>query len=187
MSLLVHNGRFQGFTKDGHYKVIQQAKKYGRNVVLGIGSVNQPRSVKNPFTYFERCQMIREALDYDTSVLFRPIRDLKDDTDWVIEVKHEIAKACETIGVSYEYAKIALIGMDKDESSYYLKYFPFWDFIEYEKPESIVSATDARNILFQGMEKIEELENIVHDTTIKFFNKFKESEHYFSLVKDYNK
>ena len=181
--VVVYIGRFQGFTKDGHSKVVEKAKSEGNHVVMAIGSVNKPRSIKNPFSYYERCSMIRNALDNDPQVLFRPIRDLKTDSIWVVEVKHEISKACETIGINYDDAKIALIGMDKDDSSYYIRYFPFWDMIEYEKPEVIVSATDARDILFDENKDVKEASSIVHDTSVKFFEDFRNSEH-FKKIKD---
>lgn len=176
--IVVYIGRFQGFTDNGHRKVLNIAKKHGRHVVMALGSVNQPRSKKNPFSFYERCEMIRLATKYDPQILFRPIRDLKTDEDWVIEVKHRIAEACEMVGVNYDKAKIALIGMNKDESSYYLRYFPFWNYIEFPKPDEVVSATDVRNILFGNPSKLDTLSMYVDPSIVEYMKNFIHTDYY---------
>ena len=51
-------GRFQPFHL-GHRHVIQTALGKARHVIVLVGSPNVARSVKNPFTYEERADMIR--------------------------------------------------------------------------------------------------------------------------------
>lgn len=57
-------GRFQGFTKK-HYKIISKAKKENKNSKIVVAIVNGLKSSKNvdvnPFTYFERCKMIKKC------------------------------------------------------------------------------------------------------------------------------
>lgn len=122
--LAVFIGRFQPF-HNGHYSVVEQALKLADNVLVLIGSSGGPRTHRNPFTYFERDDMIRRAfaLSY---VFTRPIHDhLYNDEAWIEEVQRVVNSfASERRAITDN--DITLVGHSKDESSYYLKLFPQW-------------------------------------------------------------
>ncbi|AXH72854.1 MAG: bifunctional nicotinamide mononucleotide [Caudoviricetes sp.] len=181
--IVVYIGRFQPFTKNGHDRVVKAALTYGNKLVMGIGSSNKERSEKNPFSYYERCNIIKKVTNND-NILFRPLDDYESDDEWIENVKFQIEQACVTIGIDSNVAKIALIGMDKDESSYYLKYFSFWDYICFEKPtDEIVSATDVRKILFCEKTHINETLKYVHQSTLDFLTEFKNTKT-FKMIKE---
>lgn len=181
--IIVYIGRFQPFTKEGHTNIVNKALQLGSKLVMCIGSSNKERSTKNPFNYYERCHIIKTSMENNNNILFRPIPDFDSDEEWIENIKYQIRDVCITLGVDPSTSKIALIGMDKDESSYYLEYFNFWDYIEYEKPEFIVSATDVRNILFSEKLDVEKLKKLVHDTTINYLESFRKSDHFNKLMK----
>lgn len=185
--IMVYIGRFQPFTKEGHTNIVNKALQMSSKVVICIGSVNKERSIKNPFTYYERCNIIKSSMENNDNILFRPIPDFSSDKEWIENIKFQVEDVCVTLGINPLDAKIALIGMDKDESSYYLEYFNFWDYIEYKKPENIVSATDVRDILFSDNFDIEKLKNLVHNSTIEFLKTFKNSMYYISITNKENK
>ena len=50
---LVFIGRFQPF-HNGHKRVIDHALELSKKVIVLVGSVDQPRCTRNPFTFQER-------------------------------------------------------------------------------------------------------------------------------------
>ena len=56
---IVYIGRFQPL-HNAHVEIIRRAKSLADNLVIIIGSANQPRTYKNPFTTEERVAMIRD-------------------------------------------------------------------------------------------------------------------------------
>lgn len=164
---LVFIGRFQPF-HNGHKAVIDQALKQAKKVVVVIGSAYQPRSIKNPFTFEERVEMISAAYQIpvyggdnhtqiNPNLFFVPTRDYPyDDTKWMYEVQRgveelrlkEILEMEE--GKKYSKLKIGLIGHSKDHTSYYLKIFPDWkDNVEVKNVDGI-NATNIREQLFRA-------------------------------------
>lgn len=61
MSSALFIGRFQPFHL-GHLDVIKQILKKEKHLIIGIGSAENSRKKKNPFTASERYQMIDSAL-----------------------------------------------------------------------------------------------------------------------------
>ncbi|MCZ3222498.1 cytidyltransferase, partial [Acinetobacter baumannii] len=90
-----------------------------------IGSTDKPRTIKDPFSFDERRQMIASALDAAsrTRVRFAPVQDSTyNDGDWVRWVQDAVAAELgDTAG-----RKIGIIGHEKDGTSYYLRMFPQW-------------------------------------------------------------
>lgn len=101
-------GRFQPF-HIGHLKLIEEAKKYGKRVIVLIGSANLAPSIKNPFSFEERSEIIKSVVDVETA----PCYDYPyDDRVWVSMLKDTIASFS---------GSSCIVGANKDESSYYLK------------------------------------------------------------------
>ena len=140
-NLLVFIGRFQPFHL-GHKQVIKDALEQAQQVLILVGSAYQPRTIKNPFTYEERQQMILASLDPQdiARVTIRPLRDyLYNDAQWIAQVQ-------QIVDVSTKFNdKIGIIGYSKDGSSWYLKEFPQWDFVEVDYNDQI-DATAIRSM-----------------------------------------
>ncbi len=80
-------GRFQPFHM-GHFKVVKDiVRGYGRIVIVIAGPDHSP-TLKDPFTFREREEMITKSLrragirDFE----IRAIRDVKDDAEWEREI-----------------------------------------------------------------------------------------------------
>ncbi len=124
---LVFIGRFQPFHK-GHKAVIDAALERARHVVVLIGSAKEARSIRNPFSWEERSDMIRGAFSADEQARIHctPLLDLPyAEQSWIRNVQMSVQ------GIACQYQvtgdkRIGLIGHAKDHTSYYLKMFPQW-------------------------------------------------------------
>ena len=147
--LVVYIGRFQPF-HNGHANTLKRASKIAKNVLVLIGSSTTARSIKNPFTYSERKQMIQDSV-HILNFHIDGIRDYTyDDNQWITQVGTTVERYVKMTDAK----KVGIIGHDKDHSSSYLNYFPQWDFIE-EPPYADVSgnlidATKIRELMFSG-------------------------------------
>lgn len=75
-------GRFQPL-HDGHEVLIKEAINTSDKTIILIGSVDEYRTHKNPFTYTERKQLITEVFP---DVICLPLLDVVPDEDWVLLV-----------------------------------------------------------------------------------------------------
>lgn len=149
--MIVYVGRFQPFHV-AHEYTINEALKLADKVLVLIGSSVAPRTIKNPFTFGERKTMIHRSFnEFDQHrILFSGIPDYDyDDQAWIAKIGETVAERS-TVGSE----KIAFIGHDKDHSSFYLNYFPQYDFIpmgKFPTPDgSVLNATDIRNSWFDA-------------------------------------
>lgn len=174
-------GRFQPFHL-GHQHVVEkayQSNKY-KQIIFLLGSADQARTPKNPFTFEERKKMISSTLDSlqidnkeKIKVDILPIHDfIYDNQKWIAEVQNQIAS------VVKEEDKIVLIGNIKDETSEYLKYFP-----QYETDftagltKNKLSATDLRFkyfSLYEQISKVKETKSYLVDLNTLLKTVFKE-------------
>lgn len=117
-TLGVYIGRFQPF-HNGHQAILYAALQKYDHVLVLIGSTDQPRTIKNPWSYQERADMIYSC-GY-RSVYTLPIRDFPyDDQKWIELVSQTIETHMMMVGPS----EVSIIGCEKDASSFYLKEFP---------------------------------------------------------------
>ena len=74
--LLVYIGRFQPFHV-GHKHSLDHALKISKKVLVVIGSSNKPRDIQNPFSYKERCELIKEnyTIEQQNQLVFEPAVD----------------------------------------------------------------------------------------------------------------
>jgi len=144
--LLAYIGRFQPFHL-GHEMVIKEALAQSERLVILIGSADQPRTPKNPWTYDERRAMIQGALTASEleRVSFEPLRDRPyNEEQWIEGVQRAVHRNRKGA------KKVSLIGYSKDDSSYYLKKFPqFSPHVETDGLETI-NATDLRSAFFKN-------------------------------------
>lgn len=138
-------GRFQPFHQ-GHLQVVKIALQHAKQVVMVIGSTNSPRTIKNPFSFDERKQMILASFDDADAariVCVGCADDMYNDHQWLSNVQQAIEQAVRPDTP----AKIGIIGHDKDESSYYLSLFPQYEQFLVENFDGL-SATPLRNAYF---------------------------------------
>jgi len=115
-ALAVLIGRFQPF-HNAHLALLRKALEAAPRVVVVIGSAFQARSPKNPFTWQERADMIRLALDAAERerVLFVPMRDHFDEERWFAELRLAIDAALVAQGAAPASASgTVLVGHVKD-------------------------------------------------------------------------
>lgn len=148
-------GRFQPF-HEGHKHIVEIALQKSQFVVVGLGSANRSRSIKNPFTAEEREEIIRESFNdaENARIYFAHLDDyLYDDTKWLAAARTNFNDAIERIEVNNECkfsrSNMALIGHEKDGSSFYLKMFPELKNISVKNHQNI-DATYIRNAYFDN-------------------------------------
>ncbi|WP_110949231.1 bifunctional nicotinamide-nucleotide adenylyltransferase/Nudix hydroxylase [Pseudomonas bohemica] len=138
-------GRFQPFHR-GHATLLKLALERAARVVVVLGSAHRARDAKNPFTWEERAAMIDLSLhEMDRErVSYLPVRDLYDDRRWQATVSQGISQR-----LTDKAVRVALVGFNKDASSYYLGLFPSWEFIAAPR-EHEIDASDLRRVMFEG-------------------------------------
>ncbi|MGC3819097.1 nicotinate-nicotinamide nucleotide adenylyltransferase [Acinetobacter sp. G11] len=173
---LVFIGRFQPFHL-AHMQTIKIALQQSLNVILALGSAQNERNVKNPFTAAEREQMILSNFSEadQKRIKFVHVIDVYDDQKWQQLVKSLVTEVAESD------TKIGLIGHFKDESSYYLKLFPEWQMVELESLVGAISATPLREAYYRG----EIIESAFPLGTSEFLHKFQNTSIYQQLQHKY--
>lgn len=159
----VYIGRFNPFHL-GHAYVLKRALNTYKKVIVLIGSAGQARTLKNPFTFQEREQMILKwslGFDYDAELIIEPLPDSPySDNEWILNVQSLVSRR-----TTVEDGKIFLTGSDRDDSTWYLKSFPQWklDLVDaYTRPpEAEISATSVRKILYEEDITVENFEQLL--------------------------
>lgn len=147
LSVLV--GRFQPFHL-AHLALLRRALEIAPHVVVVLGSSNQARTPKNPFTWRERAEMIRLALPEPDRERVRclPVRDYYDEARWVKAVRSGVDRIASEIGAPGG-ANVVLVGHFKDATSAYLKGFPGWT-LDTVPHQAGADGTQVRDALFGG-------------------------------------
>ena len=156
--LLVFVGRFQPF-HIGHKAVVDDALERADRVLMLVGSSNRARSLRNPFTFAEREEMIGKVYPYEVNTEKLVLRALPDvlynDEAWTSNVhrivEEVVADVTEELG---REPRIGLIGHKRDGTSYYLKLFPQWESVDVKHEVGVFNATDIRKTYFQGAPQI---------------------------------
>jgi bifunctional NMN adenylyltransferase/nudix hydrolase len=122
---IVYMGRFQPI-HNVHAEIIERACSLAKELIIIVGSADQPRTFKNPWTSAERVLMIQNVLnEIDTKkcrVAIRTNIDTKyNDTAWVERTQKIVAETRALNG------SIAVIGHKKDDATTeYMDMFPQW-------------------------------------------------------------
>lgn len=142
---LVFIGRFQPFHL-AHMQTIKIALEQSESIILALGSAQNERNIKNPFLATEREHMILSnfSLEEQARIKFVHVIDVYNDEKWQKLVKSLVNDVVEPD------AKVGLIGHFKDDSSYYLKFFPEWPMVELESLAGAMSATPMREAFYRG-------------------------------------
>lgn len=147
----VYIGRFEPF-HDGHCRLLEQALALAPVCVVVIGSAFQARTPKNPFSWQERAEMIRLAVDEaDRERLrFLPLRDYYDETRWAAAVREGVRRLLMPDAAPNVEPRVALIGHFKDATSEYLRGFAGWA-LESAARASPANATAIRDAYFGSL------------------------------------
>lgn len=176
----VYIGRFEP-PHTAHLLVMQEALQSVQKLIIVIGSARAARNTKNPFTADERqdiiTAMLAEAGIPRSRLLFVHVRDyFYNESLWLSEVQKGVQ------AYTHGSSDIALIGHIKDESSYYLRSFPAWEFI----PTHVISplsATDVRKAYFE--DQLEDVQNMVPPAVNTFLQHFSKTNEYRELREEY--
>jgi bifunctional NMN adenylyltransferase/nudix hydrolase len=136
-------GRFQPFHK-GHLNSVKLALKQSEKLIIILGSYRMSPSLRAPWSAGERMEMIKACLTSSQlkRIHFVQVRDrLYCEEMWINNIKGEVFK------ITGSKVPVAIIGHEKDSSSYYLKIFPHWKFLETGNYEGI-NATEIRKKFF---------------------------------------
>ena len=180
-NFLIFIGRFQPF-HNGHRHIIEKGLEISKNLIVLCGSSNSSRTLKNPFTLYEREKFILDSFSKDIQdrLFIEPLDDYNNDKDWINHVNQVVKQ------ITYS-KKIGLIGHTKDSSSYYLNLFHNIPYIEIKKIYDI-DATYIRKIIFSfdSVEKIKaNIKKLIPESVLKLIIDFLYTEHYLELKNKY--
>lgn len=136
-------GRFQPL-HDGHMFAISTAAAQVEKLLILIGSANQCRSIKNPWSYKERKEKLLSQLSAKgiTNVEIAPVNDYPySDSQWITDVRA-------TVEHFAQGETPVLFGHFKAGNEY-LFLFPDWKFVPIESAVDI-NATGIREEMFQS-------------------------------------
>ncbi|BBA65364.1 bifunctional nicotinamide mononucleotide adenylyltransferase/ADP-ribose pyrophosphatase [Xanthomonas phage XacN1] len=176
----------------GHIETLLNAFNHGRKVLMVLGSHNEPRTIKNPFTTQERMEMVLASLPLDLQqrIVFVGAEDyLYSDSDWFTNVSRLIREVAFANFDSDE--SVAIMALNKDESTYYLDYFkesfdilPMHEIKVGDDHSHALSATKIRELYLEGYVKF--IEPAVTPGTYDFLVKFMKTPEYAALRFEYD-
>lgn len=159
---VVVTGRFSPVHNGHKYGLFAKAIEYSDNLIVVVGSAYQPRNLNNPWFSDERAEMISGAI-YELSqetgrqinLSVVPVADsIYDDGEWATELRSKVKKVLgKFVDKPMHRTRVAIVGHEKDASSYYLRRFPEWELIcvgAYPDNGSVVNATQYRELLLSG-------------------------------------
>jgi bifunctional NMN adenylyltransferase/nudix hydrolase len=176
---LVLIGRFQPL-HSAHLEIIKRATALTDQLVIIVGSANQPRTYKNPFTFDERARMIKDATrGLNMQVYVEPNTDtIYNDQAWAVRVQGIVSKY-RVIGG----AGVGIIGHKKDDSSFYLDMFPQWGYENVELIE-FLSAVDIRDLYFKSSVNYKFIKGVLPETAYDFLLDFAHTEEYRQIIRE---
>ncbi len=177
----VYIGRFEP-PHQAHLLVMLEALQSVQKLIVVIGSAHAARNTKNPFTAEERQEVITAMLVgagiARSRVLFVYVRDyFYNESLWLSEVQRGVQ------AFTHGSSDIALVGHLKDESSYYLRSFPAWEFLP-THVVSTLSATSVRRAFFE--DQPEQVAGMVPPVVHDFLQTFRQTQDYSDLREEYD-
>ena len=176
---------------NAHVATILRAISLAKNVVIVLGSANQPRDEDNPFTQTERQHIIQKAVSDELKI---PVWDLvqsevnPEGILSFVAIENQIYSnggwaldVCRQVEPFLSGPHVGLIGHLKDESSFYLTMFPQWEAID-QPMMSILDATTIRNLYFSDKCNFDFFKGVVSQATMDFLIEFKETPNWQYIV-----
>lgn len=173
-------GRFQPF-HSGHEKLFRHAASISKHILIIIGSHNSPISIRNPWDSKTREHFIRLSLkDFDPSQY--TISFITDSAynfnDWVMRVQKQVTS------ITGQNARIAIVGHFKDDTSYYLNYFPQWTLEVLPTQAQGISSTAIRNACYE--DNINTIQKHISPGVYDELCKWLHTSHFKQLIDEYN-
>lgn len=162
-----------------HIDIICNALSLADCVLVLLGSADQARDIKNPWTWEERKDMISSCFTAETlnQLVFAPVDDVSNDQVWARSIQNSVTKQMRT-----DNETVCLVGHKKDTSSYYLDMFPQWELVEVGNINDMHS-TDIRHALFEN-ELIDS--DKIPQGICSYVDAFVNSEIFIKLKKEYD-
>ena len=207
--LAVMIGRWQPF-HNGHWRNLKIALQSSEHVLVLVCSSNLAQTIKNPFTSEQRKQMILDTIASMTpeevsEVGFTSHKEIMDsvtivaandylyeDNRWLSEIQSTISSVyLETFPEedpgTYNRKNIAIVGHDKDESTYYLRMFPRYSTIDTgaysEIGEVPINATHVRKMIFEN--HLTSIKSLVPSAVFDYILKAKKADQFYQLYEEY--
>lgn len=112
--LMVIIGRLQPI-HNGHQELILDALSRAKHVLILLGSANESRTFRNPFTFHERKELLEINFpSYLDRLIVRPLNDHPEDNDWLDEIQFHIRNVC----LINKLSSFAFIVCDKDSNTF---------------------------------------------------------------------
>lgn len=167
---------------NAHIEILKRASRLADKLIVIIGSAYQPRTYDNPWTWQERESLIRKVCEFRISknveLFIEPVRDsIYNNTAWAVRVQDIVAK------YTLPTANIAIIGHEKDDSSFYLKMFPQWK-NEYTGLIETLHASDIRDLYFRNDCNMNFLKGVVAQEVFDFLIEFKHDPAYQQIINE---
>lgn len=167
---------------NAHVEILRRAIALTKELIIIVGSADQPRTYKNPFTHTERIMMLNNVLDtLDTGTtrvhIESNVDTIYNDTAWMTRVQGIVSKYRVLDG------RTGIIGHKKDNSSFYLNMFPQWEVEEVGSLQPL-HATDVRDLYFRDDANMNFLRSVLPEPTMNWLEGWKGSPDYNQLVKE---
>ncbi len=151
-------GRFQPL-HPGHRDLIRQASKQVDRLLILVGSVNRPRSIKNPWTFFERRDMIEQFLSHEGihNCVIVPVNDYKySNTQWILDVTSVVSLH------QPNPKNVFFFGFEKPGNDY-LNWFPQYDYVNIDTKIDITATKIRESILADVTQHFRVEDNVIAD------------------------
>jgi bifunctional NMN adenylyltransferase/nudix hydrolase len=161
-------GRFQP-VHTAHLKIIEEALSEANELVIVVGSYRAPRSLKNPWTYDERVDMISKAIEENNPKWLKRIHFVRA-RDYLYNILNWLTGVQNAVSQVVGEGSVKMIGHFKDDSSFYLKLFPQWQ-LQSQPNFYGANSTDVRDAMFEEGEFTSVVDIIpagILDTLIEF-------------------
>lgn len=181
----VYIGRFSPFHL-AHKALLEKAFEAANKVIVVIGSCKTPRTIKNPWSDIERQKIITDCLtpEQKENTIFVLMRDyLYNDNLWVSNLQQKVSEATDFS------ESVSLIGFESDETSFYLKMFPQYQYIPHD-PKIDFHATKIRDLYFsydlsyKSMVPVGVSNFLEEFKKTKFFTELKQEKDYIDQYKE---
>ena len=179
---LVLIGRFEP-VHNAHVALLRRAAELATNVIVIVGSANQPRTYKNPWTSKERELMLRNILespafpDDFVYTIAHNIDTVYNDTAWMQRVQ-AIVNGNTRVG-----QKIGIIGHRKEDTGFYLDMFPQWGLEEMDQVEPL-NATHIRDLYFKNDANMNFIRSVVPGTVFQMMEGWKDTPEYLQIIRE---
>jgi bifunctional NMN adenylyltransferase/nudix hydrolase len=177
--LAVIIGRMQPI-HNGHVHLLQKAAELADHVLVLFGDTGGPRTIKNPFTFAQRVNMLLGVIhDLGIQKQFTTncILDDPNDQVWIKSVMNAVA--C--------HSGVCIVGHSKEDTSY-LEWFPQFDFINvaYKNVDGFeynVNATYIRDLYFT--DKLDYVTGAIPDASYKELRRISATDQFKQLKAEY--